>query len=117
MKKVGLIIDQAFDYVETFYDNTKQKINNVDLEKETKEKLTNLNIKVDNYLKKLVEDYPELEKELEWDIDYAHKILIESQLYLDKAQELAYVSVPYRHELIDELEQLVAAMRRDYPLK
>lgn len=52
LKKAGLIIDQAFDYVETFYDNTKQKINNVDLEKETKEKLTNLNIKVDNYLEK-----------------------------------------------------------------
>lgn len=52
LKKVGLIVDQAFDYVETFYDNTKQKINNVDLDKETKEKLTNLNIKVDNFLDK-----------------------------------------------------------------
>lgn len=61
LKKVGLIIDQAFDYVETFYDNTKQKINNVDLEKETKEKLTNLNIKVDNYLEK----YYELKRQYE----------------------------------------------------
>ena len=81
------------------------------------EELNNQAIKVENYLKKLVEDYPELEDELEYDIEYAHKILIESQLYLDKAQELAYVSVPYQHELLDELEQLVAAMRRDYPLK
>lgn len=55
LKKAGLIIDQAFDYVETFYDNTKQKINNVDLDKKTKEKLTNLNIKVDNYLEKYYE--------------------------------------------------------------
>ena len=61
LKKAGLIIDQAFDYVETFYDNTKQKINNVDLEKETKEKLTNLNIKVDNYLEK----YYELKRQYE----------------------------------------------------
>lgn len=61
LKKVGLIVDQAFDYVETFYDTTKQKINNVDLEKETKEKLTNLNIKVDNYLEK----YYELKRQYE----------------------------------------------------
>jgi len=61
LKKAGLIIDQAFDYVETFYDNTKQKINNVDLDKETKEKLTNLNIKVDNYLEK----YYELKRQYE----------------------------------------------------
>lgn len=61
LKKAGLIIDQAFDYVETFYDNTKQKINNVDLEKETKEKLTNLNIKVDKYLEK----YQELKRQYE----------------------------------------------------
>lgn len=61
LKKAGLIIDQAFDYVETFYDTTKQKINNVDLDKETKEKLTNLNIKVDNYLKK----YYELKRQYE----------------------------------------------------
>ena len=61
LKKACLIIDQAFDYVETFYDNTKQKINNVDLEKETKEKLTNLNIKVDNYLEK----YYELKRQYE----------------------------------------------------
>lgn len=61
LKKAGLIIDQAFDYVETFYDNTKQKINNVDLEKETKEKLTNLNIKVDKYLEK----YYELKRQYE----------------------------------------------------
>lgn len=61
LKKAGLIIDQAFDYVETFYDNTKQKIKNVDLEKETKEKLTNLNIKVDNYLEK----YYELKRQYE----------------------------------------------------
>lgn len=61
LKKVGLIIDQAFDYVETFYDNTKQKINNVDLDKEIKEKLTNLNVKVDNYLEK----YYELKRQYE----------------------------------------------------
>ena len=61
LKKAGLIIDQAFDYVETFYDNTKQKINNVDLDKETKEKLTNLNIKVNNYLEK----YYELKRQYE----------------------------------------------------
>ena len=61
LKKAGLIIDQAFDYVETFYDNTKQKINNVDLDKKTKEKLTNLNIKVDNYLEK----YYELKRQYE----------------------------------------------------
>lgn len=61
LKKAGLIIDQAFDYVETFYDNTKQKINNVDLDKEIKEKLTNLNIKVDNYLEK----YYELKRQYE----------------------------------------------------
>lgn len=61
LKKAGLIVDQAFDYVETFYDNTKQKINNVDLDKETKEKLTNLNIKVDNFLEK----YYELKRQYE----------------------------------------------------
>lgn len=61
LKKAGLIIDQAFDYVETFYDNTKQKINNVDLDKETQEKLTNLNIKVDKYLEK----YQELKRQYE----------------------------------------------------
>lgn len=61
LKKAGLIIDQAFDYVETFYDNTKQKNNNVDLDKKTKEKLTNLNIKVDNYLEK----YYELKRQYE----------------------------------------------------
>lgn len=61
LKKAGLIIDQAFDYVETFYDNTKQKINSVDLEKETKEKLTNLNIKVDKFLEK----YYELKRQYE----------------------------------------------------
>lgn len=61
LKKVGLIVDQAFDYVETFYDNTKQKINSVDLDKETKEKLTDLNIKVDNYLEK----YYELKRQYE----------------------------------------------------
>lgn len=61
LKKAGLIIDQAFDYVETFYDTNKQKINNVDLDKETQEKLTNLNIKVDNYLDK----YYELKRQYE----------------------------------------------------
>lgn len=61
LKKAGLIIDQAFDYVETFYDTNKQKIKNVDLDKETQEKLTNLNIKVDKYLEK----YQELKRQYE----------------------------------------------------
>lgn len=81
LKKAGLIIDQAFDYVETFYDNTKQKINNVDLDKKTKEKLTNLNIKVDNYLEK----YYELKRQYE--ANFA-SLQGELQKLKDKKEEL-----------------------------
>lgn len=73
-------------------------------------------IDTQNYLTKLVTDYPQLEHELDFEIDDTRKYVAEAKLYLDKAQEEAYTSVPYENERLDRLAELISAMRRDYPL-
>lgn len=99
LKKAGLIIDQAFDYVETFYDTTKQKINNVDLDKETKEKLTNLNIKVDNYLEK----YYELKRQYE--SNFA-SLQSELQKLKEKKEEISIEKLKTIFVIIKDFERL-----------
>ena len=73
-------------------------------------------IETQKYLTKLITDNEQLKPDLEWDIDDVRKMVAEAKLYLDKAQEEAYTLVPYEHERVDRLVELIEAMRRDYPL-
>ena len=73
-------------------------------------------IETQNYLTKLVTDNEQLKLELDFDIDDVRKMVAEAKLYLDKAQEEAYTTVPYENERVDRLYELISAMRRDYPL-
>lgn len=73
-------------------------------------------IETQNYLTKLITDNEQLKPDLEWDIDDVRKMVAEAKLYLEKAQEEAYTLVPYEHERVDRLVELIEAMRRDYPL-